>query len=442
MANKPLTLLQINVCNNALSTGKIASDIGELAIENGWESYIAYSEASAFKPSKNHACPLGSKFASYSHALEARLLDNSGLGLSSVAATRELISKIEAIKPSVIHLHIIHGYYLNLKVLFRYLSSKDIPVVWTIHSCWEFTGHCGFFTTVDCEKWKTGCHSCPQIHAYPTSWFRDRSRKNYEEKKTLFTSVNNMTLVPVSNWLGGLLKESFLNKYPILPIYNGIDTDVYAPSQNAAQIREKLNVGDKLIAIGVASTWEERKNLKDYIRLSEKTGDDIQIVLIGLNESQIKSLPSSIIGLPRTTSLQELVDYYSAADVVLNLSLEETFGLTTVEGFACGTPSIVYNKTASPELVSADTGFVVEADDLDGVLRNMKEIQDKTKASYSDACRKRAIKCFNKRSNYKEYIRLYNRLVEEAAENQSVSRNGGGYNLIQFVYCGEIGRAA
>lgn len=426
MADRPLTLLQINVCNNALSTGKIASDIGELAIENGWESYIAYSAASAFKPSRNHAVPLGNKLASYAHALEARLLDDSGLGLSSVGATKELISKIEEIKPSIIHLHIIHGYYLNLKFLFRYLSKQSIPVVWTIHSCWEFTGHCGFFTTVECDKWETGCYSCPQTSAYPTSWFRDRSRKNYQEKKALFTSVSNMTLVPVSKWLCGLLKESFLNKYPILPIYNGIDTDLYAPSENAAEIRKKLNVGDKLMAIGVASTWEERKNLKDYIRLSEIAGDDIQIVLIGLNEAQIKSLPSRVIGLPRTTSLQELVDYYSAADVVLNLSLEETFGLTTVEGFACGTPSIVYNKTASPELVSEDTGYVVEARDLEGVLNYMREIQKNTKASYSQACRERAVRYFNKRNNYKEYIALYNRLVSEYAENQQNLQTGGG----------------
>lgn len=415
MANDNKTLLQINVCNNVFSTGKIASDIGELAIDNGWTSYIAYAKADAYAPSQNNPIPVGCKTDYYLHILETRLFDNPGLGWSSIIATRKLVMEIEHIKPSIIHLHIIHGYYLSLDMLFHYLSSLRIPIVWTIHSCWEFTGHCGFFDTIGCDKWKTECENCPQISSYPTSWLRDRSRKNYLEKKVLFTSVPNMTLVPVSRWLGGLLKDSFLGKYPILPIYNGIDTNIFSPSDNSTSIREKYGLTSCFVAIGVASTWEPRKNLKDYIKLAHIVPDNVRIVLVGLKKQEIRTLPSNIIGIERTTSVQELVDLYSSADVVLNLSLEETFGLTTVEGFACGTPGIVYNCTASPELVSEETGFVVEPGDINGVLKCIITIVEKGKASYSNACRYRAVSRFDKRVNYKQYIELYNKLIDNVS---------------------------
>lgn len=408
-------LLQINVCNNALSTGKIASDIGELAMENGWKSYIAYSSEGSFRPSRNLSIKVGNKIDYYTHVVEARLFDNQGLGLSSIIATKRLIEAIDESTPSIIHLHIIHGYFLNLPVLFNYLKTLNIPIVWTIHSCWEFTGHCGFFDTIGCDKWKIGCHHCPQYKNYPTSWFRDRSKKNYLEKKRLFNSINNLTLVPVSKWLGGLLHESFLKNHNIFPIYNGVDTSVFSPSTSARQFRKLYGLESKFIAIGVASTWEPRKNMKDYVRLSKMLPDNMKLILVGLNKQEKDSLPSNILGLPRTKTTQELVDIYSAADVVLNLSLEETFGLTTVEGFACGTPGIVYNCTASPELISEDTGFVVEPGDIDGVLQCMKIISNKGKESYSSNCRQRAISSFDKNTNYHQYLELYNKLIHNVS---------------------------
>jgi len=408
-------LLQINVCNNALSTGKIASDIGELALENGWKSYIAYSSEGSFRPSKNQSIKVGNKIDYYTHVIEARLFDNLGLGWSSIMATKRLIKVIDELVPTLIHLHIIHGYFLNLPVLFDYLKTLNTPIVWTIHSCWEFTGHCGFFDTIGCDKWKTGCHHCPQYKNYPTSWFRDRSKRNYSEKKLLFNSISNLTLVPVSKWLGGLLQESFLNNHIIIPIYNGVDTSVFSPSASAPRFRKQHGLESKFIAIGVASTWEPRKNMKDYVRLSEMLPDNMKLVLVGLNKQEQNNLPPNILGLPRTKNTQELVDIYSAADVVLNLSLEETFGLTTVEGFACGTPSIVYNCTASPELISNDTGFVIDPGDLNGVLKCMEKIADTGKEKYGTNCRQRALTSFDKNTNYHQYLELYNKLIHNVS---------------------------
>lgn len=407
------TLLQINTCNNVFSTGKIASDIGELAIKDGWDSYIVSSKGDGFAPSENKALLIGSKFSTYIHAFESRLFDNHSLGKSSMNASKQLISIIEKYKPDVLHFHIIHGYYLNLPILFKYLSTKGIPVVWTVHSCWEFTGHCSFFDIAGCNKWKKGCYDCPQLNEYPRSWFIDRSNKNFEEKKKIFTSLKNVTLVPVSKWLGGLIQESFLSKYPIHPIYNGIDVSRYVPSPDSKFIKDKFVNGNEFLAIAVASTWENRKNLKDYIAISKLLPKDMKILLVGLSKEQIAALPDTIMGIERTTNQKELIDLYSAADVVLNLSLEETFGLTTVEGFACGTPSIVYNCTASPELVTPETGFVVEPGDLESVVKNMRTIQINGKETYSLACRRRTEEKFNKDTNFKQYIDLYNEMLKK-----------------------------
>ena len=416
------TLLQINVCNNVFSTGKIASDIGELAIKNGWKSYIVSSKGNSYAPSKNTPLFVGSRINTYVHALETRLFDNTGLGMCSHHASKKLISYIKEIQPDIIHFHIIHGYYLNLQVLFEYLSKQDIAIVWTIHSCWEITGHCSFFDTVGCEKWKTGCHHCPQLSEYPSSWFKDRSERNYAQKKYLFTSLKDVTLVPVSYWLSSLLQQSFLNKYPINPIYNGIDVEKFKPSNNVDAIRSQYVVNNGFLAIAVASTWEKRKNLEDYVALSKLLPLGYKLLLIGLSDKQLDILPSGhIVGMKRTTCMQELVDLYTAADVVLNLSLEETFGLTTIEGFACGTPSIVYNCTASPELVSPETGFVVEPRNILRVIDCMIEIKKHGKAHYSNACRRRAEERFDKNKNFMKYIDVYREIIIRRGVNYRLS---------------------
>jgi putative colanic acid biosynthesis glycosyltransferase len=400
-------LLQINSVVNSGSTGRIAEEIGQMAINVDWVSYIAYGRNDG--QSESHLIHIGNDRDIKLHGLQTRLLDRHGLG--SKGATIDFIKKLEDIKPDIIHLHNIHGYYINIEILFNYLIKVEIPVVWTFHDCWPITGHCSHFSYVGCEKWKSQCFECPQKRGYPASYFIDRSKKNYILKKELFNSLSNLTLVPVSQWLSGVLKESFLQNYPIRVINNGINTEVFKPSLSS-DFRNKYGLEDKFIMIGVATSWGERKGLKDYIELSKILESEFQIVLVGLNKKQIEQLPNNILGIERTDNVGELADIYSSADLVLNLSYEETFGLTTVEGFACGTPGIVYNATASPELIDVSTGIVVEQGNINKLTEAIYSIKKKGKEYYSEACVNRAYRLYKKEDRYKEYIDLYESLLK------------------------------
>lgn len=400
----PKTLLQINTVINSGSTGRIAEEIGQTALAAGWRSVIAYGRNP--RPSKSETIRIGSDWGVRLHALRSRIFDDTGFGARR--ATEAFIREAEKLSPDVIHLHNVHGYYLNIEVLFRWLAQANVPVVWTLHDCWPFTGHCSHFDFIGCEKWKTGCFACPQKRGYPASFLCDRSRKNWEQKRELFSSVNNLTLVPVSDWLAGVTRESFLGDKKICRIYNGTDTTVFSPKGDGKSVREKYGLGARSVALGCASVWTGRKGLVDFIKLRERVPEkDLAIVLVGLSEEQIQGLPSGIVGIRRTESVKALADLYSAADVILNLSREETFGLTTVEGFACGTPGIVFDCTASPELVTLETGFVVKAGDIEGLVSALETIRSRGKSAYSNACRSRALSCFRKEDRWAEYLRLY-----------------------------------
>lgn len=405
------TLLQINVSINSGSTGRIAEEIGQKAIELGWKSYIAYGRSS--QSSKSIPIKVGSKIGILFHLLHTRLFDNHALGLSSKRATKKLIKEIEIINPDIIHLHNIHGYYINVKVLFNYLSKVDIPVVWTLHDCWSFTGHCAHFEAVGCEKWKTECHSCPLTKRYPASIRIDNSTNNFRVKKRLFNSLSNLTLVPVSSWLKELLPYSFLSNIPAQTIYNGIDLSIFKPNlSKRCDIRSKYKIEEKLLLLGVASIWNDSKGLSDYTKLSKVLKQDEVIMLVGLKPKQINLLPSNVIGIERTDSLDNLVKLYSTADIVLNLSYQESFGLTTVEGLACGTPGIVYNTTASPELLDENSGLIVEAGNIDLLREAIDKIKEKRKDYYSANCRNRAELFFNNNDRFQEYIDLYKNLLD------------------------------
>jgi glycosyltransferase involved in cell wall biosynthesis len=215
----------------------------------------------------------------------------------------------------------------------------------------------------------------------------------------------------VSHWLEVEAKKSVLRNVPIQTILNGVDIHMFHPLQSSA-LRERLALVGKFIMVAAATAWSERKGLKDYLALAKLLPEDCVIILIGLPERLIKAMPDAILGVARTSNVQELVEYYSMADVVMNLSYQESFGLTTVEGFACGTPSIVYNATASPELVTPETGIVVEPGDIHGVLSAILKIKQKGKVAYSTACRQRAERYFDKNKNFEKYIQLYDELLK------------------------------
>ena len=403
-------LFQISIEVNSGSVGRIAEQIGQRAMVCGWESYITY--ARNHLESKSKVIKIGSKLDIYWHGLITRLFDRHCL--SSTRATKKLIKQIKEIRPDIIQLHHIHGYFLDMRILFQYLSSVNIPVVWVFHDCWAITGHCAHFDYINCFKWQKQCKFCPQKRVYPGSYLLDRSFENYILKRELFTSVLNMTVIPVSRWLGGIVKQSFLREYPVEVIQNGIDIDIFSPQslQEVNRMRQKYNLKEQMsILLGVASTWERRKGLNDFIELSRIIPSNWKIVLVGLKKQQIKLLPPNILGIERTENVQQLAILYSLATVFINPTWEDTFPTTNLEALACGTPVITYNTGGSVESVAETVGFIVEKGDVEGIKERVQEILKEGKDKYRVECRDRAVKLYNKNERFEDYIRLYNRLL-------------------------------
>lgn len=403
------TLVQIAVEGNIGSTGTIAEAIGQTAIQNGWKSYIAHGRFP--RPSTSELIRIGSDFEVMLHGLETRFFDRHGLG--SKNATKKLIKELEKVKPDVIHLHHLHGYYINFEILFTFLKKTNIPVVWTFHDCWSITGHCCHFDHIGCEKWKSICMHCPQIHEYPASLFVDRSKKNFILKKRIFNSLSNLTIVSVSKWLDRVVKESFLSSIPRKIIYNGIDTKRFNPKSDNSFISKRIPaLQGKIILLGVSGVWNDKKGLNDFLVLSKQLNNDEVIILVGLSKNQINGLPINIIGIEKTENQDELKNLYVSANIFLNLSVEETFGLTTAEALACGTPAIVYDSTACPEIIDTQTGVVVPKRNFIKLREAINEIMTNGKNAYSAKCRERALKLFERTDRYNEYFNLYKLLIK------------------------------
>lgn len=393
-------LLQIDSCLNMLSTGRITESIGKLAGEKGWDCYIVHGARYARPGSCMHSIQAVSKLGEYAHFAESLLLDNHGL--ASRRATEKVVDEIKRIRPDVVQLHCVHGYYLNYRILFEYLNTTDIPVVWTFHDCWAFTGHCAHFVTAGCEKWKTGCSECPLKGDYPKSLL-DRSRRNYESKKRLFSSNKKLHIVPVSDWMAGFVKESFLQDKDITVIKNGVDLNVFKPLPSEDSVKKRI--------LGVSGVWNKDKGLYDFYSLREQLGDEYEIVLVGLDKEQLKELPFGIVGIEHTESVEELAKLYSSASVFVNPTYADTFPTVNLEALACGTPVITYRTGGSPEAVSPETGVVVEQGDVAGMADAIRNICDKGKDYYTEACRKRAEEQFDKDVCFEKYVELYERLA-------------------------------
>lgn len=340
-----MKILMINSVCGIRSTGRICTDIADALEKQGHEVKIAYGRFDVPEQCKKYAVKIGNQLGVYFHIGESLLMDNSGM--LSKKVTEQFISWVKEYNPDVIHLHNIHGYYIHVPTLFNYLKECNKKILWTLHDCWTFTGHCAYFDFVDCKKWKTGCFHCELKHEYPPCVLLDRSKENYLVKKNMFTGISNMTLITPSKWLADLVKESYLKEYDVKVIHNQINYDVFYPV--ASNLKEKYHILNKKVVLGVASIWEKRKGLDDFIQLSKKLNDDYVIVLIGLNKKQLKSIPKNVIGIEHTSNVQELAQWYSCADVFLNLTYEDNYPTTNLEAIACGTPVITYNTGGSPE---------------------------------------------------------------------------------------------
>ena len=405
-------LLQINpVIRINTSTGRIMQEIGQLAMNNGWESYIAYSYGrDGIKPCDSKLVPVGNKADVAWHGLVTRLTDRHGL--ASEGATRAFIRKIERIQPDIIHIHNIHGYFLNYRVLFDYLAKCNTPVVWTVHDCWLYTGHCYYYSYIGCNKWKTECVQCPQRKMFPSSWWADRSKQNFRDKKAAFTSLpkERFTIVPVSDWIKGEMQHSFLKDYDFRVIHNGIDTNVFT-IYDPAEVKKKYQLEGKRIILGVASIWCEEKGWNDFMRLAERLDENERLVLVGVDEKHQAMLPKNITGIRRTENIRQLAELYSAAEAFVNPTWQDNYPTVNLEAIACGTPVVTYRTGGSIEAVTEQTGLVVEQGDVDGLLQAIRTIEERGKAYYQQPCRTHALKNFKKEDRYAEYLKLYDELI-------------------------------
>ena len=394
-----MKILQINTTVNSGSTGRIAEDIGKTLISAGHDSYIAFGRGNQKSVSK--LIKIGSKLDFYLHLIISLFADRHGFG--SKRATKRLLKQIDEINPDAIGLHNIHGYYLNVEELFNYIKEKNIPVLWTFHDCWPFSGHCSYNT--DCDN----CKKCQK--KYPISIFLNQSTRNYNDKNLIFNQVKKLQIITPSIWLKDLVKQSFL-KYNVQCINNGIDLNQFQPSENYKKLKEKLQIQNKKIILGVASTWDKRKGLDDFIQLAAFTDTSYQIILIGLTSAQIQVLPKYIMGVQRTESIAELANYYSMAAVYVNPTHKDNFPTTNIEALACGTPVITYNTGGSPEAVDTKTGGIIKKGDVKGLWFTIQELAHHSQEHYANVCRTRAEELFNKEDRYLDYLKCYEELIK------------------------------
>lgn len=339
------------------STGRIAAQQCRDLMAQGHQCTLAFGRDKA-NCDDIPTVRIGGDWDVRLHGLRNRLLDDQGFG--SKAATRRFLDWVKEYDPDVIWLHNVHGYYLHIGLLFSYLKTCGKQIRWTLHDCWTFTGHCAYFDFAGCEKWKTGCHHCPQKHTYPQSLLLDNSRKNFRQKSSLFTGIPNLTLITPSQWLADLLQESYLREYPVEVVYNTINTEVFKPSPS--NFREKHGLQDKKILLGVASIWEERKGLRDFVKLSDMLPAQYKILLVGVTAQQEKALPQNILALPRTNSPRELAEIYTAADLFVNPTYEDNYPTVNLEARACGTRIVCYDTGGCRETLGPGDTLVKKGD--------------------------------------------------------------------------------
>lgn len=380
------------------STGRICTDIAAALESDGNEVKIAFGRNADIVPAQynKYAVRIGNDIDLKIHGLITRAFDATGFG--SMRATRRFIQWIYQFDPDIIHLHNLHGYYINIDLLFSCLKQLNKPVVWTLHDVWPFTGHSAYCDAVGCSKWKNGCENCPQMKVYPKAYV-DRSKKNWERKRNIFCGVTNLTIVTPSKWLAELVEDSFLNEYPVKVINNGIDTGKF--HKVSTHLKADLGLQRKRILLSVATVWNDLKGLSDFERLADLLGENYKIILVGgMTNSQEKELPESILHIRRTQDVNEMVELYNTADIYLNLTYCDTYPTVNLEAASCGTPVITYAVGGSTESAEMFGGISVRRGDVEAVahaVRESERLKVVIPADY-DLDKKRAIK---------EYIGLY-----------------------------------
>ena len=399
-----MRVLMINSVCGIRSTGRICTDLADILEKKGHEVKIAYGRDTVPEKYKKYVLKIGNKVSVYAHALKARIFDEAGFG--SKSATRKFIKKIKEYDPDIIHLHNLHGYYLHLGEFFKFLKEYNKPILWSFYDCWAFTGHCAHFDFNACGQWKQGCTKCKFKQEYPTSLL-SKSAKNYQRKKALFLNVPNLQIIVPSLWMQRMVRNSYMQKYPVHVFPNGIDINSFVPTKS--DFRAKNDLEEKFVVLGVASFWTQMKGLDVFNRLAEDLDEgEFQIVLVGKADKE--TLSPKILHISATNNIQELCALYTMANVFINPTLQETQGLTTVEAFACGTPAIVYHSGGVAECVDDTCGLVVERGDYNNLLEAILCMQQGRVSFNRNNCICVAQKYEVKRL-YQQFIKLYEDII-------------------------------
>ena len=366
-----MRFLFINSVYGVGSTGRLISDRCRQLKDNGNICAVAYGR-DCIDDGNARLFQIGTKSDYLLHAGMTRLFDLNGYG--SKIATRQMLSQVEHFNPDVIWLHNLHGYYINIEILFNWLKEhSNIKILWTLHDCWAFTGHCAHFSAVKCNHWLYGCGDCPQLRVYPKTYGMDHTRQNYCYKQKCFSGIANLTIVVPSKWLAQLVKQSFLKEYPVEVSHNQIDKNLFKPTPS--DFRKRYGLEEKNVVLGVANVWNTDKGLLDFCRLQEKLDDRFAIVLVGVTAKQRRDISSRIIALPRTDSFEELAEIYSAADVFVNPTHQDNYPTVNLVARACGTPVITYDVGGSPE--SAGGKYIVKENDIDGLAEQIYKLTER-----------------------------------------------------------------
>ena len=381
-----MRILLINSVCGTGSTGRIAARIAAEYEANGWEVKIAYGRvANVPGGCLKWSVRIGSSLSVWLHGVLTRLFDWHADRICSWWATWKFLKWAEEWKPDLLWLHNLHGYYINYELLFKWIKKHpEMEVKWTLHDCWAFTGHCANFTAVDCDRWQTGCHNCLDRCAYPGTKLFSAAKSNWMRKKRAFCGVKKMTLITPSKWLADLTRQSFLKEYSVEVVHNTIDTSIFKPMQS--NFRERMGLNGKTMILGVANVWDHRKGLQDFQSLrrlldarNDKTGQTCFIILVGLTDRQISSLPPGIIGIARTNSASELAEIYSAADWFFNPTHEDNYPTVNLEARACGCKVVTYDTGGSSETVEGyDKAWVLKGADKspEGFMRLLGKVTD------------------------------------------------------------------
>lgn len=389
----------------ALPYGSVANQmykIVDAATKSGHTCYTFSKPIKNFVNKRENHEFIGSTFSVKLHSFLAAYTGYHGL--FSVCATLKLIRRLKKIKPDVLMLLNLHGWYINLPLIFNYIKKNDIKVVWRFPDFWPITGHCTGFASVECDKWQTGCYDCPQYKEYPQSKV-DRSKQLYKLKSKWFSNINNLTLVAITKYLSGFIEKSFLKQYDCRVIYNGVDLDVFKPTPS--DFRQQYGLQDKFVVLGVASDWSNRKGLDVMIKLSNQLDNRFKVVLVGLEKLDGDH---NMLLIPAQNP-SELRKIYTAADVFANPTRAEAFGNVNIEALACGTPIVMFNTDGAPESIDETCGVVVDKNDIDAMQKHIENICI-NKSLTKEACLKRA-EFFEKDKRTNEYVKLFEEVIED-----------------------------